>query len=273
MARNPVAANIILAFLLIGGILTTFNIRQEVFPPLDLDILMVTVPYPGTSPEEIEKGVILALEEAARGIEGVKRVTSTASEGVGMVTVELLRGTDGNKALQDLKNAVDRITTFSEDAERPTVSLLEASMEVITVVLYGDQEERVLERLGEEVRDDLLNKPDITSVALEGVRPLEISIEIPQAKLREHKLTLEAVARKIRSVSVEYSAGGVKADGGEILLRVKERPRVFRYPHREPCRRDRREARRYCDDYRRIRGHRRGGVLQRPAGGNAEDLP
>jgi multidrug efflux pump subunit AcrB len=223
MARNPVAANILLAFLLIGGMLTSFSIRQEVFPPLDLDILMVTVPYPGTSPEEIEKGVILALEEAARGINGVKRVTSTASESVGMVTVELLRGTDGNKALQDLKNAVDRITTFPEDSERPTVSLLEASMEVITVVLYGDQEEHVLERLGEEVRDDLLNKPDITSVALEGVRPLEISIEIPQAKLREHKLTLAAIARKVRSVSVEYSAGGVKADGGEILLRVKER--------------------------------------------------
>jgi multidrug efflux pump subunit AcrB len=223
MAQNPVAANIILSFLLIGGLMTSLKIRQEVFPALDLDMIMVTVPYPGTSPEEVEKGIILSLEEAARSINGVKRVTSTASEGVGTVLVELLRGTDANKALQDAKNAVDRITTFPEDSERPIVNLLEASMEVITIVLYGDQEEHVLERLGEEVRDDLLNKPDITSVSLEGVRPLEISIEIPQAKLREYNLTLRGVAAKIRGVSVEYSAGGVKAESGEILLRVKER--------------------------------------------------
>ena len=223
MAQNPVAANLLLAFLLLGGIMTSFNIRQEVFPTFDLDIITISVPYPGTSPEEIEKGIILVVEEAARGIDGVKRVESTASEGVGMVAVELLRGADANKALQDVKNAVDRITTFPEDSERPIVSLLEPDLDVITIVIYGEQEERVLERLGEEVRDDLLNRPDITSVALDGVRPLEISIEIPQAKLREHNLTLEKVARTIRNVSVEYSAGGVKAEGGEILLRVKER--------------------------------------------------
>ena len=223
MAQNPVAANILMIFLLIGGILTAFSIRQEVFPQFDLDIITITVPYPGTSPEEVEKGIILSAEEAARGIDGVKRVTSTAAEGFGSVTVELLRGTDENKALQDVKNAVDRITTFPEDSERPIVSLAEASLDVITLVIYGDQEEYVLERLGEEVRDDLLNKSGITSVGLEGVRPLEISIEISQDKLREYHLTLEDVARKVRGVSVEYSAGGVKADSGEILLRVKER--------------------------------------------------
>jgi multidrug efflux pump subunit AcrB len=156
-------------------------------------------------------------------VNDVKRVTSTATENVGTVTVELQRGANANKALQDVKNAVDRITTFPEDSERPTVSLAEMSMEVITVVLYGDQEERVLDNLAEQVRDDLLNEPNITAVSLEGVRPLEISIEIPQATLREYHLTLEEVAAKIRSVSVEYSAGGVKADSGEILLRVQER--------------------------------------------------
>ncbi len=223
MARNPVAANIVLAFLLIGGVMTSFDIRQEVFPPIELDMISIAVPYPGTSPEEIERGIILAVEEAARGVNDVKRVTSTATENVGTVMVELARGADANKALQDTKNAVDRITTLPEDSERPTVSLMEMSMEVITVVIYGDQEEYVLDSLAEEVRDDLLNDPDITSVSLEGVRPLEIGIEIPQAKLREYNLTLEGVAETVRRVSVEYSAGGVKAEGGEILLRVRER--------------------------------------------------
>lgn len=223
MVRNPVAANIILAFLLIGGVMTAFNIRQEVFPPISLDMIAITVPYPGTSPEEIEKGIILAVEEAARSVEGVKRVTSTATENAGGVMVELVRGADPNKALQDTKNAVDRITTFPEDSERPTVSLLEMTAEVITIVVYGNQEEYVLDSLAEEVRDDLLNDPDITAVTLDGVRPLEIGIEIPQAKLREYNLTLESVAETVRRVSVEYSAGAVKTEGGEILLRVRER--------------------------------------------------
>ena len=123
MAANPVAANLLMLVLLIGGLMILPRIRQEVFPEFELDVVSISVSYPGASPSEIEQGIVLALEEAIRGLDGIKRVTSRAGEGFAAVSAELLLGTDRNRALQDIKNAVDGITTIPEDAERPVVSL------------------------------------------------------------------------------------------------------------------------------------------------------
>jgi len=222
MAKNPVAANILMAFLLIGGILTTLTIRQEVFPAFDIDTVIISVAYPGTSPKEVEEGIILSLEESVRDIEGVKRITSTASEGVGAVTVELVSGTEKSRALADIKNAVDGLR-LPEEAERPNVSLITPRMEVISIVIYGDIDEYALLSLAEKARDDLLQKPGITSVEVSGLPSLQISIEIPRDTLRKYNLTLSQVAAKIRASARDISAGGIKAESGEILLRVQER--------------------------------------------------
>ena len=223
MARNSVAANLLMVFLLAAGLLMAFSIKQEVFPEFELDTVSISVPYPGASPEEVEKGVILALEEEVRGIDGVKEVRSQASEGAGTVTIELLRGAEGNKALQDVKNAVDRITTFPEETERPTVSLLTTRNEVITMAIHGDQSEKVIRELADRIRDDLLGDKRITYAELSGVRPLEISVEVPEEKLRAYGLTLGGVADRIRAASVELPGGALKTSAGEILVRVAER--------------------------------------------------
>jgi len=223
MARNAVAANLVMATLIIGGFITWMNIKREVFPEFELDMIQILVPYPGASPAEVEQGVILVVEEAVRGLDGVKRVRSRAFEGSGAVQVELLLGSDANKASQDVKNAVDRIRSFPEDAERPIVSLLTNRLEVLVLVIYGDQEELVLRQLAERARDELLQLPEITIVELAGARPLEISIEVPQANLRTYRLTLEAIAREVARAAVELPGGGVKTEGGEILLRTAER--------------------------------------------------
>ncbi len=223
MAKNPVAANLLMIFLMVGGILTSFTVKQEVFPPFEVDTIYVSVPYLGASPEEVENGLLLAMEESVRDIEGIKQINSTAREGSALMFVDLLSGTNGNKALQDVKNAIDRITNWPEEAERPTISLIVARMSVITIVIYGDLDDKTLRSLAEKARDELLDLPDITNVSLSGVRPLEISIEIPKETLRKYGLTLSGVARMVRAASVDYSAGGVKARSGEILLRVKER--------------------------------------------------
>jgi hypothetical protein len=223
MAKNPVAANLLMLFLILGGILTSFRIKQEVFPELELDMVQILVPYPGASPEEVEKGIIKAIEEEVRGLDGVERVTATASEGFGSVIVELLLGTDANKALQDVKNAVDRIVTFPELIERPRVSLLSQRRAAISLMVYGDLEEGALRRLAEQVRAELLAHDGITLVDLAGVRPLEIHIEIPQETLRKYNLTLGDVAAKVRRTALELPGGGVKTQGGEILLRLAER--------------------------------------------------
>ncbi|WP_316347429.1 efflux RND transporter permease subunit [Desulfuromonas acetoxidans] len=118
MAGNSVASNLLMLILMIGGLLIATQIKQEVFPEFDTDIVTVTVPYPGASPEEVEQGIILAIEEAVQGLDGVDEVTSSAREGVGVVTVELLLGADLQKLASDIESEVDRISTFPDDAER-----------------------------------------------------------------------------------------------------------------------------------------------------------
>ena len=223
MARNSVAANLLMLFLLVGGLLTAFRVKQEVFPEFTMDMVIVSVPYPGASPEEVERGILVAIEEEIRSVDGVKRITATASEGSGSVVVELLRGADRSNALQDIKTAVDRITSFPQDSERPIISLVSNRQAVVSLILYGDFEETILRQLAEQVRDELLQRPNITYVELVGVRPQEISIEVPHANLRAYNLTLEDIAREVARAAVEIPAGGVKTKAGEILLRTDER--------------------------------------------------
>jgi len=218
-----VAANLIMVVLLVGGILWGMNIKQEVFPDFDLDRVIISVPYPGASPEEVEQGILLALEEAVMDLEDVKEVQANASEGVGMVTVEVLTGGDLEKLAQDIQSEVDGITSFPEEAEEPRVAVAARRRQVISIALYGDQDERILREKAEEVRDRLLQDPRITQVDLSGIRNLEISIEVPQDNLRTYNLTIEEVARRLREASVELPGGGLKTDGGEILVRMKER--------------------------------------------------
>jgi multidrug efflux pump subunit AcrB len=225
MAKNPVAANVVMAILMIGGLVMMLGgqIRQEVFPEVELDVVTVSVPYPGASPEEVEQGVLLAIEEAVRGLDGVKEVRSTAMEGTGAVTVELLLGTNPDRALSDVKSAVDRITSLPEDAERPIISLATNRNQVISLVLYGDVEEAAMRQLAERARNDLLADKRITQVELAGVRAPEVSVEIPLERLRQHGLTLEGVAQALKRASVDLPGGDVKTRGGELLLRTKER--------------------------------------------------
>ena len=223
MAGNSVASNLLMVVLLVGGFLISTQLKQEVFPEFTLDIVSVRVPYPGAGPEEVEQGIVLAIEEAVRGVDGVEEVTATAQESMGTVSVELIRGTDLQRAAQDIKNEVDRITSFPEDAERPVVSIPQRRREVISLILYGETEHRVLRELAEQVRDRLLQDDGITLVELGGVRPLEISVEVPQEKLRAHGLTLGQVANQLRRTAVELPGGGIKTEGGEVLLRMMER--------------------------------------------------
>jgi len=223
MAKNPVAANLLMATLIIGGLLMSLRLRKEVFPRIEPDQISITVAYPGASPAEVEQGILLAVEEAVRPIDGVKEVRSTAREGVGMTTAELEVGVDKTKALSDVKNAVDRITSFPNEAERPIVNLPEWSADAISVVLFADQEEKVLHALGERTRDELLKLPEVSFVETVGVRPLEISIEVSQEELRRYGLTLPLIANLVRRTAIELPAGGVKTKAGEVLLRTAER--------------------------------------------------
>lgn len=223
MVANRVTPNLLMLVLLLGGLFVALQIKQEVFPEFESDIVKVTVSYPGASPEEVERGIVLAVEEAVRGEDGVKEVSSTAAEGKATINVELLENADREKAYQDIKQQVDRITTFPEDAEQPNVTLAAHVHEVVSVEVFGDVGEWALREVAEQVRDRLLADKGITQVEMEGARDYQIHIEIPQAKLRAYGLTLEEVSTRVARTAVEVPGGSVKTSGGEILLRVKDR--------------------------------------------------
>ena len=223
MAHNPVAANLVMIVILVGGLIAMTRVKVETFPEFDIDEVSISIPYPGASPTEVESGILLAIEEAVRGIDGVKKVDGFAYEGRGKVVVELLLGTDANKVLQDVKVAVDGLQTMPEEAERPIVSLYDLRQQVVSLLVYGDVPVRSLRSLAEDVRDELLQDPEITLVELHGVPDPEIAVEIPQAHLRKYNLTLDGVAEVIRKNALELPGGGVKTRGGEVLLRTTER--------------------------------------------------
>ncbi len=225
MAKNSVAANLLMAILLIGGLFGVVNIKQEVFPAFDLDLIRVTVPYPGASPDEVEQGIILAVEEAVRGVDGVKRVTSGASEGAGTIAVELLIDADPDRVLADVKSAVDRIRSFPVEAEDPEIAIATRSQRVISLVIAGDQTLATLQELAERAREEMLGSPNVTQVEIEGVPALEIAIEVSREKLEEFGLTLQDVANQVRFASLELPGGGIKTEGGEILVRLSDRKR------------------------------------------------
>ncbi len=217
--HNPVAANLLMMVLVVGGLVALPGIRQEEFPAIDLDMIRVTVEYPGATPEESESSVCLRIEEAIEGTPDVDRMTTVAAEGVCVVSAELIIGGDADQALSEIDNRVQGIDTFPDEAERPLVSKLLARGMALQIALAGDADERTLKVLGQRARDEIAALPGVSQVTLDFARPYEISIEVPEETLRRHGLTLDDVARAVRSSSLDLPGGSVKTSGGEILLR------------------------------------------------------
>ena len=223
MAKNHVAANLLMLVFVVGGLIKGASIKQEVFPEIALDRIKVSVAYPGAGPEEVEEGIILKIEDNLTGIDGIKEIKSMALEGLGTVTAEIRTGEDPDLILQEIKSEVDRIVTFPEEAEKPVVTKLLNLTEVISVVVYGDVSERTLREQAEAIREELLAFPQITQAELGGVRPYEIAVEISEENLRRYNLTLDDVALRLRQASLDLPGGNIKTRGGEILLRTKEK--------------------------------------------------
>ena len=220
-ARNSVAANLLMMVLVVGGIAGMATVKMELFPEFSTDVITVAVAHPGVSPEEVEEGICVKIEEEVHGIEGVKRVNSTAVEGLGTVMVEVDESADARRVLDDVKTRVDAISTFPEEAENPVIQEILIRSQVINVAVYGEVGERTLKEFGERVRDEINALPGVSQVEFAGARPYEISIEVSEQDLQRHGLEFDDVARAVRSSSLNLSGGTLKTDRGEILLRTK----------------------------------------------------
>ncbi|WP_417462175.1 efflux RND transporter permease subunit [Kordiimonas sp.] len=223
MAKNAIAANLAMMILLAGGIWSAFNIQKEVFPQFELDIVTISVAYPGAAPSEVESGILQPIEEAVRQVEGIREITSEAREGSGDVDVELVTGTDRMKAFQDIDQAIARIRTFPEEVDKPEVRLQGRQQEAMQIGLYGPVDTWTMRKLSERLRDQLLNDPNITQVELGNVPRYITHVEIPAQTLRAYGLTLPQVADIISQSSQDVPAGAVNTYDGVILLRMQER--------------------------------------------------
>jgi multidrug efflux pump subunit AcrB len=221
-ARNHVAANLLMVTILFTGLMSLkYNIPLEVFPSFETDTISVNVSLRGATPEDAELSLATRVEEAVSDLEGVKQINSRSVEGGATITIEVDSGYDARELLADVKSRVDEIGTFPSEADQPVISLATFKRDVITVAVAGELSEQELRGYAERVRDDLLRTPGITQVELDGVRNYEIAIELSQDQLRAYDLTLSEVAERIGNSSLDLSAGNIRTDGGDILIRSK----------------------------------------------------
>ncbi len=223
MAKHPVAANLLMLIFLVGGLVMTQEIHQKVFPDYRLHEIRINVSYSGSTPEDVEEAMIRPVEDAVQNIPGIDNIHSLAREGGGRVTVELVAGANEEMVMSEIQVAVDGISTFPDGVDPPSVSLRTARTQVLTVIVHGDTDEHTLRELAAQTREGLLNEPEITRISLSGMRPPEMAVEVSEATLRAHDLTIDEIADAIGDAAVEMPGGGLRTPGGEILLRTDER--------------------------------------------------
>jgi len=234
--RNMPAMNTLVIAILLVGAMAFASMRREVFPEFDLEIVLVTVPYPGATPEEVEEGICQKVEEACRSVAGIKKITSVAQEGTGFCVFELQDSVkDVQKTLGEIRSEVERIPSMPDLAEDPKVEQVTLRTPAIKVGVLAPEggardapAEGGLRDVAESVRDDLLALPAVSAANLLGAKDYEIDIEISEATLRKYGLSLQKVADIVRRENLELPGGTIRSEGGEILLRGKNKRYVGR---------------------------------------------
>lgn len=219
--HNPIAANLLMIFLLIGGLSGIPSLDKQFFPEFEINTVSVTVPYPGAGPSEVEEQICVRIEEAVHDLTGVKEIRSTARQGMGTVLIDAETGYDMQRLTAEVKNRVDAINTFPVDVERPIVTELAYRHLMAVVTVAGDISERELKALGEQLRDDLATQPHVSVVELRSPRPFEVSVEVSEYTLRRYGLTFSDVVAAIRNSSLNLPAGSIKSVAGDIQLQTR----------------------------------------------------
>ena len=218
--KYTVWANVLMLSVFVFGLIFLSDMRYSFFPETESRNIAIQVPFPGASPEEVEEGVVLKIEESIDGLEGIERITSISRENIGTINIEVLKGYDVEKVLTDVKNAVDRINSFPQDSEKPIIFEQDAFSRAVEIVVYGQADLYNMKVIAEELRDRLLATPEISQVRVSGVPNLEFSIELSEANMRRYGLTFSEVSNQIGAANVNISGGKFETEGEEILIRA-----------------------------------------------------
>ncbi|TNF34261.1 MAG: efflux RND transporter permease subunit [Gammaproteobacteria bacterium] len=225
MARNPVAANLLMLLVIVAGLTSIATMTKEVFPTFPSDTITITVPYPGSSPEEVEEGVLVKIEEAIQDLEGIDKLRSTATENSGVVTVELLPGVDATTVVNRIKVRVDSIASFPTEVESPVIEEVLRRTRVLNLTAYGPLDESALKQLADRLRDGILALPGITQVKVIGSRDYEMTIEVSDATLRQYGVRFDELVAAVRRQSQDLPGGKLRTDDRTISLRSSSQAR------------------------------------------------
>jgi len=220
-AENKVAANLLMFFVVIAGFVSLQDTRKEILPNISLDIITITVPYPGASPEDVEKSVLNRIESAIYDLDGIKSLSSKATEHLGVLTLEVAYGQDSKDLLNEIKARVDAIGTFPADVERPIVREISVRNMVAYLIISGNADERSLKNLAAKVQEDLTTKPNISQVQFAASRPYEIAIEVSESALQRYGMSFLEVANAVRQSSVDLPTGVIKTAQGNVSVKAK----------------------------------------------------
>ncbi|MDX1525415.1 MAG: efflux RND transporter permease subunit [Pseudidiomarina maritima] len=225
-ANNSVAANLLMALIIITGLFMVGQVRKQMFPEIELNIISVQVPFPGAAPQEVEQGVLVRIEDAIEDVNGIERVTSTAREGSGSVSIEVESGYDVQVVMDEVKMLIDAIPSFPQQIEKPNIYRIRPQRQVIWMSIYGAMDEYSQKELAKSIRDELKDIGGITKVEVVGARDYEISIEISEADLQRYNLTFQDVVQAVRGTSIDVAGGSIRTPNGDILLRANNQAYV-----------------------------------------------
>ncbi|MBQ4810081.1 acriflavin resistance protein [Pseudoalteromonas luteoviolacea] len=220
-ARNPVAANLLMIFVLVGGLLTAFTIQKQIFPQNKNYWLSIQAVYPGAAPQEVEEGITIKVEEAMEGLEGIKRLITYSNRGFSQTWIEVDQQYEPKDVLDEVKMQVDAISNFPSGMERPIVRNEKNEQDVMLLTLNGDMDFKELKKLGNTLHDEMLALPGVNLVNFNGGLNYEIGIEVSPDKLREYGLTFRDISSAVRNFSANMSAGQIRSDNGYISMRVE----------------------------------------------------
>ena len=222
-ARNTVFANIVLVIIFLAGGIASVSMIREFFPEFSLDMISISVAYPGADPEEVEEGISRKIEEAIETIEGIKQYTTKSSENVGTANIEVRENYDLKEVLDKVRSEVDAISNFPVDAEEPIISEITLKEAVLLLYLSGDMNERRLKQWAEQIKDELQQLSEVSQIELFGAREYEIGIEVSEERLREYGLTFAQVSDAVRRSNLNLGGGTIRTQGEEIRVRTMGR--------------------------------------------------
>lgn len=219
--ENPIAANLLMVLIIIGGFFNINSLDKEVFPAVTTDTIEISVPYLGAGPKEVEEQISIRVEESIADLDGIKEISSKSYQGTSVVSVEVASGFDTQRLLNDIKTRVDAIPTLPAESERPQVTQILFRQQIMSLALYGDVEESALKSTGERLRDEIALLPGVSLVELNATRDDEMAIEVSEQALRHYNLSFEQVAAAVRNSSLNLPAGVIKTERGDIQLQTR----------------------------------------------------